>query len=492
MMHEYKSNYPDARVVIIDDQKTITMLLSKFLKNAGYSFITSVNEPLQAFKVCQEVIPDVIFLDINMPFLSGFDLLELFQNDTQLAQIPVIVLTSDQEQETKYKALTHGAIDFLPKPFEEPEFLVRLNNALEIYYKRKELENKLNELQLAMNEINSLNNLLQVRNDFIKEAFGRYVSDEFVNELFENPDSLALGGEKRWLTVMMTDIRGFSSFSEELAPEDVVSMINHYLEKMIDLIMKHKGTVIEILGDGMLVLFGAPIKIEDHAAKAVACAIEMQQSMDEINMWNRQMDLPELEMGIGIHTGYVVVGNIGSMKRTKYCVVGRNVNLTARIESFTTGGQILISEATKEQVNESIDIAKEMEIHPKGEKNQMTVYDVAGIREPYFLSINKEIELLIQLPEEISVEISLLEEKKYTGTLFHGSITKLSRKSATIFIDKDLPVMSNLKMSLFHEDFFHGKVVELVQGMTGYYVVKFTWLPLKVREYFMKSIGHDH
>jgi adenylate cyclase len=489
MMHEYKSNYPDARVVIIDDQKTITMLLSKFLKNAGYSFITSVNEPLQAFKVCQEVIPDVIFLDINMPFLSGFDLLELFQNDTQLAQIPVIVLTSDQEQETKYKALTHGAIDFLPKPFEEPEFLVRLNNALEIYYKRKELENKLNELQLAMNEINSLNNLLQVRNDFIKEAFGRYVSDEFVNELFENPDSLALGGEKRWLTVMMTDIRGFSSFSEELAPEDVVSMINHYLEKMIDLIMKHKGTVIEILGDGMLVLFGAPIKIEDHAAKAVACAIEMQQSMDEINMWNRQMDLPELEMGIGIHTGYVVVGNIGSMKRTKYSVVGRNVNLTARIESFTTGGQILISEATKVLVNSSIDIAKEFEIHPKGEKNQITVCDVTGIREPYNLSITKDIDLLVQLPEEISIEIDLLEDKKYIGVLFPGKITKLSQKSAIILIDKELPAMSNLKMSLFQSDFFHGKVVEQVQGMTGHYIVKFTWLPLKVREYFLRSIG---
>jgi adenylate cyclase len=177
-----------------------------------------------------------------------------------------------------------------------------------------------------------------------------------------------------------------------------------------------------------MVLFGAPIKTEDHAAKAVACAIEMQQSMDEINIWNREMDLPELEMGIGIHTGFVIVGNIGSMKRTKYCVVGRNVNLTARIESFTTGGQVLISEATKELVNRSIDIAKELEIHPKGEKNQIIVYDVAGIREPYFLSINKEIDLLIQLKEEISIEIDLLEEKKHTGTLLHGSITKLSIK----------------------------------------------------------------
>jgi adenylate cyclase len=238
-----------------------------------------------------------------------------------------------------------------------------------------------------------------------------------------------------------------------------------------------------------MVLFGAPIKTEDHAAKAVACAIEMQQSMDEINKWNREADLPELEMGVGIHTGYVIVGNIGSMKRTKYSVVGRNVNLTARIESFTTGGQILISEATRELVHRTIDIAKELEIHPKGEKNPITVYDVEGIREPYFLTVHKDIEHLIQLPEEISIEIDLLEEKKYSGNLFHGRITKLSRKSATIFIDKDLPVMSNLKMSLFHRDYFHGKIIEQVQDMKGHYVVKFTWLPLKVREYLLSSIG---
>jgi hypothetical protein len=93
------------------------------------------------------------------------------------------------------------------------------------------------------------------------------------------------------------------------------------------------------------------------------------------------------------------------------------------------------------------------------------------------------------LPEEISIEIDLLEMKKYVGTHIHGRITKLSRKSATIIIDIDLPVMSNLKMSLFHRDFFHAKVVEQVQGMTGYYVVKFTWLPLKVREYFLRFIG---
>jgi adenylate cyclase len=299
---------------------------------------------------------------------------------------------------------------------------------------------------------------------------------------------LELGGEKRLLTVMMTDIRGFSSFSEELAPEDVVSMINHYLEKMIDIIMKHKGTIIEILGDCLMVLFGAPIKTEDHAAKAVACAIEMQQSMDEINMWNREMDLPELEIGVGIHTGYVVVGNIGSTKRTKYSVVGRNVNLTSRIESFATGGQILISEATKEQVNRSIDIIKELEIHPKGEKHQITVYDVAGIREPYFLSINKDIDLLVQLPVEIFIEIDLLEEKLYSGTLFHGRITKLSKKTAIIFIERDVPVLSNLKMSLFQKDFFHGKVLEQVQGMTGYYIVKFTWLPRQVSQAFQNFL----
>ena len=187
---------------------------------------------------------------------------------------------------------------------------------------------------------------LQARNTFIRDTFGRYVSDEVVASLLSAPEALRLGGEVRTVTIMMTDLRGFTALSERLGPEGVVAYLNDYFERVVELILRHRGTINEILGDGILVIFGAPTSTEDDAERAVACAVEMQIAMAEFAEERRGRGLPAAEMGIGLHTGPVVVGNIGSARRTKYAAVGAAVNLAARIESYTTGGQILISEDT--------------------------------------------------------------------------------------------------------------------------------------------------
>jgi adenylate cyclase len=157
-------------------------------------------------------------------------------------------------------------------------------------------------------------------------------------------------GGKRKITMLMADLRGFTSLSERLPPERVVTLLNRYLTTMVSVIKQYQGTIDEFIGDAIFVLFGAPIWQEDDAQRAVACGIAMQLAMASVNEQNRQDGLPEIEMGIGIHTGQVVVGNIGSAERTKYGVVGSQVNLTSRIQSCTTGGQTLISEATRREV----------------------------------------------------------------------------------------------------------------------------------------------
>ena len=171
-----------------------------------------------------------------------------------------------------------------------------------------------------------------------------------MTSLLASPEKLQLGGEKRQVTILMSDLRGFTSVAERLAPEQVVTIINRYLGTMVDVILQYQGTINEFIGDAILVLFGAPICLEDHAQRAVACAMAMQLAMASVNAQNRDEGLPEVEMGIGMHTGEVVVGNIGSHKRTKYGVVGSPVNLTSRIESYTIGGQVLISETTRQNV----------------------------------------------------------------------------------------------------------------------------------------------
>jgi adenylate cyclase len=178
-------------------------------------------------------------------------------------------------------------------------------------------------------ELRQANQQLELHNRFIRETFGRYVSNEVVVSLLESPERLQLGGEKRKVTILTSDSRGFTSLAERLAPEQVVSIINRYLSTMVDIILQYQGTINEFIGDAILVIFGAPVSREDDARRAVACAVAMQLAMASVNAENGREGLSEVEMGIGIDTGEVVVGNIGSHKRTKYGVVGSCVNLTS-------------------------------------------------------------------------------------------------------------------------------------------------------------------
>ncbi|MDH3603560.1 MAG: hypothetical protein OEU26_28440, partial [Candidatus Tectomicrobia bacterium] len=157
---------------------------------------------------------------------------------------------------------------------------------------------------------------LEAHNQFVRNTFGRYVSDDVVAQLLDSPEGLELGGEKRQVTILMSDLRGFTAVAECLDPQDVMRFLNRYLDAMVNIILSYRGTIIEILGDGLLVIFGAPIQQADDAERAVACALSMQLQMAGVNALLRQEHLPEIEMGIGIHTGDAVVGNIGSQQRT--------------------------------------------------------------------------------------------------------------------------------------------------------------------------------
>ena len=170
---------------------------------------------------------------------------------------------------------------------------------------------------------------------------------------------------------------------------------------MVSVIKQYQGTIDEFIGDAIFVLFGAPIWQEDDAQRAVACGIAMQLAMASVNEQNRQDGLPEIEMGIGIHTGQVVVGNIGSAERTKYGVVGSQVNLTSRIQSCTTGGQTLISEATRREVGPILKLGRQMEVKAKGIEYPITVSEVLGIGRPHQLYLPDIAEDLVPLVDEV-------------------------------------------------------------------------------------------
>ncbi|WP_287521950.1 adenylate/guanylate cyclase domain-containing protein [Okeania sp. SIO2C2] len=227
---------------------------------------------------------------------------------------------------------------------------------------------------------------------YIREVFSRYLTDEIVANLLENPDGLNLDCQRRKVTILISDIRGFSAISERSEPEMIFAMLNIYLARMTEIINEYGGTIDEFIGDAILVIFGAPTQKEDDAERAVACAVAMQMEIYDVNAKLKELNLPEIQMGIGINTGEVVVGNIGGNKRSKYGVVGSNINLASRIESYTLGGQILISENTLEAVSSIVKIVEQKSVKIKGFAEAITIYQVGGIAGKYnlFLPLTSE------------------------------------------------------------------------------------------------------
>jgi adenylate cyclase len=318
----------------------------------------------------------------------------------------------------------------------------------------------------------------------MQRTFGRYLTDEVVNSLLEQPDGLKLGGERRKVTVLVSDLRGFSAISEEFTPEEVVNILNLYLESMTDIIHYYKGTINDFMGDGILVMFGAPISREDDSQRAIACAMAMQLAMKQVNKKNQEMNLPILEMGIGINTGEVVAGNIGSQKRAEYTVIGSHVNLAARIESYTVGGQVFISEHTYQDANIDLRIDSELQVEAKGIKYPINLYEVGGIGGKYQLFLATEQESIVSLKEELLIEYMVLEGKHIEGKLFSGALVGLSEHGAQLHSQYPLERLSNIKLKLLididvsdEETDIYAKVVRKSTVDQNYFLIRFTSLP---------------
>ena len=234
------------------------------------------------------------------------------------------------------------------------------------------------QLKESRAQLVNLNQQLERRNQFIRETFGRYTSDDIVEVLLDMPEGLKLGGEKRQVALLMSDLRGFTALAERLEATQVVALLNHYLSGMIEIIQRSGGTIDDIIGDAILVVFGAPVAMPDAAQRAACCALEMQKAMQEVNEYNFQKGWPEIEMGIALHTGEAVVGNIGSTKRSKYGVIGQPVNLTARIESFTVGGQVLVSPTLISAVDHGLILGEEVKVHGKGMQKALRCRELLG------------------------------------------------------------------------------------------------------------------
>ncbi len=327
---------------------------------------------------------------------------------------------------------------------------------------------------------------LERRNEFIRKIFGRYTSNEVVEALLDAPDGLKLGGEKRTVTILMSDLRGFTALAERLEATEVVSLLNHYLSAMVEVIHQHGGTIDEIIGDAILVLFGAPVAADNDAQRAALCALAMQKAMAGVNDYNLQKGWPPIEMGIALHTGEVVVGNIGSEKRSKYGVVGRTINTTARIESFTVGGQIIVSPTLIAGAGPRLVLGDSVEVHAKGMKEPLQCRQLLGHEDHPDLGLQHET-ACTTLAEPLPVRYVLLTGKHFDEQLEPAALVALSKRQAVLETGSPLPAYSNLLLRLekvpaeAEMPELYAKVLRPADESGSRHVIHFTSVPPAVR-----------
>jgi class 3 adenylate cyclase len=306
--------------------------------------------------------------------------------------------------------------------------------------------------EIVSSRTKMLNTILTVSEErlrlvnFIRETFGRYLSKKVVDEILEMPEGRKIGGRKKTVTILMSDLRGFMSLSETRDPEELVRLLNRYLERMSKVILDHDGMIDEFIGDAILVVFGVPESRDDDAMRAVACGLSMQNALIDLNKEIALEEYPPLEMGIGINTGTVIVGNIGSEARLKYGIVGAAVNTAARIESNTVGGQVLIGESTYRLVQESLTTEAPQTVMMKGMKRPLVNYPVTAIGPPY------DIELHFRDANQNGIQLSLpfhcwkVEDKKIAGESRLGETIMLNENVIVASIKPPLEPLTDIKL----------------------------------------------
>jgi class 3 adenylate cyclase len=283
--------------------------------------------------------------------------------------------------------------------------------------------------------------------DFIRSAFGRYVSPEVAQQLLESPEGLRFGGEKRVVTVLMSDLRGYTRFAEQGDPALVMDVLNEYLARMTDIIVQHGGTINEFIGDAVFAVYGAPLAHADHAERAAASALGMQRAMADLNREHTVSGLPRFEMGIGVNTGEAVVGNIGSEQRAKYAVVGSAVNIAARVEGATVGGQVFITAATYEAIKELAEVGEPLSVEVKGLSEPLRLYDLRALRGTYAqsgLATDADPEISLSLP----VRYWIIDGKIVGPEQTPGEVVRLGRRAIVARLDPALPALTNVRLRL--------------------------------------------
>lgn len=336
-----------ARLLVADDNKVNRLLLSRSLDLLGHTVVCAENGRI-ALELLREASFDLLLLDMEMPELDGFGVLEQLGADPKLRDLPVIVTSSLEGVANIARCIELGAEDYLHKPVNAVLLKARIGSSLE----KKRLR------------------------DQQKEMVRRFATSEVALDLQQS--GFALGGRRVQGTVMFCDIRGFTTLVESQPPEETIELLNTYYMLMFDAIQGHGGVVNQMIGDGLMAIFGAPQPLAGHAEAAVRAALEMVEMMELLNLQRTTEEKPAIRIGIGIATGEMVAGYTGTQDRATYTCIGDTVNLAARLESHTKEAlrTILIDPATHAALGGRIEAEALGSAQFRGKSAPVEVYSV--------------------------------------------------------------------------------------------------------------------
>ncbi len=284
--------------------------------------------------------------------------------------------------------------------------------------------------------------------NFIRETFGRYLSRKVVDEILSSPEGTRIGGRRAAVTIMMADLRGFTHMAESQDPELTVNLLNRFFDKMARIIYARDGMIDEFLGDGILAIFGVPEKHPDDPARAVACALEMQNALHGFNAEIAAEGYLPLEMGIGINTGTVIVGNIGSEIRSKYGIVGTAVNIASRIESLTTAGEVFISQSTYTALEGMLETGPPQTQMMKGLLHPLVFYPVKAIGGPFRISLRQVERNTKAVPIKLPFRLWKVSGKQIVEPAYTGETAAITQDEFLVSLPDRIAPLTNVKLQV--------------------------------------------
>ena len=342
-----KSKHDPGQMLIVDDNRVNRLLLTRALEENGHHVSNAENGKV-AMEMLRAKPYDVLLLDIDMPEMNGFEVLEALLEDEELRYLPVIMTSASDELDRVVKCIEMGAEDYLVKPLNPVLLRARVNASLE----KKRLR------------------------DEQRKLFRTFATPAVAEQLLR--DGFTLGGKYVTASIMFCDIRSFTTLSEKHEPAEIIELLNDYFALMFDAITANNGTVNQMQGDGLMAIFGAPAYYENHSEQAVNAALEMVELLKAFNEQRILQNKGQVRIGIGIATGKVIAGYTGTQHRATYTCVGDTVNLAARIESHTkvVGKPILIDHYTRDGLPDSIQVEDLGEVIFKGKEQAIRVFAV--------------------------------------------------------------------------------------------------------------------